>query len=333
MCRMATMDQSFVAGARASPELLERGRIRRLVVRASRRQHGVRPRSWGRGANALPGLLAAAAVLAASWPLVARAARACLVASCASRQDPRTAAFGQRSQSDAFSYYMLHKPPGIVSQRNDKNHPSVYDHFEAIAASGQIPGPPPPPRLAAVGRLDRNTSGLLIFTNDAVLNMRLCGARCVKRYVATVRGAWHGAEGGAVENMRQPYRYCRKATASGNVTWTLPAEVSVLRVWREPVLEGQPPELGDRSDLEVRIVEGRHRQIRRLCGRAGLRLFRLHRAAIGPVELGNLPEGAARPLLPEEESALHEVCGLTLRRASSADCVGLHDSAVATPIA
>lgn len=211
-----------------------------------------------------------------------------------------------------FSYYMMHKPAGIMSQRNEPNGESVYDLFDQLAAAGLIPGPPPPPRVGAIGRLDRDTSGLMVLSDDR----RFCGAlsqvrNCSKHYEATVCGIWKDADA-PVEMLRQPYRYQRKETAGGREVWTGPAIVRVLRTWLEEVPAGCPAFLGGRSVLEFELYEGRHRQIRRLCSRSKLRLLSLHRTAVGPLHLRHLPVGSVRPLLENELMELQELCGLTL---------------------
>jgi len=198
---------------------------------------------------------------------------------------------------------MLHKPAGIVSQRNAPGLENIYSLLESLGASGQVAGWRPGQRPGAVGRLDRWTSGLIVFTDDSELNARLCTPGiCSKRYVVTVKGNVSDSDL-LLDGLREPYRYERRGTNSGLPVWTRPAEVRALESWREPVPEAEPPWLGDRTRLEFRLIEGRHRQIRRLCSRAGLRLLHLHREAVGPLELGGLASGAARPLSAAELEA------------------------------
>eukprot|EP00929_Paragymnodinium_shiwhaense_P105372 TRINITY_DN70354_c0_g1_i1.p1 TRINITY_DN70354_c0_g1~~TRINITY_DN70354_c0_g1_i1.p1 ORF type:complete len:285 (-),score=20.18 TRINITY_DN70354_c0_g1_i1:70-924(-) len=206
-----------------------------------------------------------------------------------------------------FAYYVLHKPIGIESQRGSLSYSTVYDHFETLASSGQLEGPPPPPRTVAVGRLDVATSGLLIFTNDAVFNRRLCKARCAKRYHLVVRGHVNQS---VLEDICEPLRYKRLKTAGGREVFTTAAQAEVLSTWNEPVQPKAPSWLGDRSKIEVRIVEGRNRQVRRLITRAGLKLLSLHRVAIGPLLLGDLPCGEARPLSEHERQMLLDLSGM-----------------------
>lgn len=285
----------------------------------------------GRWHERLPFGRATSFVLAASGALIiwpSRVPQVCIATSRLLRQ-PRANFIEQRAsqyldcsvgtrtwpRSRLFSYYMLHKPVGIVSQRGETFYKNVYDLFDSLVSAGRVPGPAPPPRVSPVGRLDVHTSGLMVLTNDAPLHRRLCDARCTKRYLLVVAGSLRedseeGGGGSALASMRSPYMYKRKETACGRETWTLPADVRLLRTWQEPVRPGEPAWLGNRSELEVSIVEGRHHQVRRLCAREGLNLLRLHRASVGPLELGTLAEGEARPLTPEELADLYEVCGV-----------------------
>jgi len=223
-----------------------------------------------------------------------------LTATLWGRPRNRVAATAQSGRT--FSYCMLHKPVGFVSQRGEPRFESVYDLVGAAIAAGRIPGVHPPTTLGAVGRLDRWTSGLLLFSNNNVLHRRKSGI-VAKRYIVTVCGTWTDQDEPLI-SLREPYRYQRKDTAMGQEVWTLPAEVSVLKSWCEPVPAEKPSWLGERTSIGIRLVEVRHRQIRRLCSRAGLKLMQLHREAVGPLKLGSLPSGEVRPLTREEEEAI-----------------------------
>ncbi|CAE7225128.1 rluB [Symbiodinium necroappetens] len=176
----------------------------------------------------------------------------------------------------SFSTYVLNKPRGIVSQRNDVlGRDSVYEIFHKLACEGRIPGPPPPPRVGAAGRLDKDTSGLIVLTDDRKLNSALTQSRTFsKRYEVTVKGHWTPQDD-KFRKLTEPYRYHRIQTNSGNEYWTMPAKVNLLHHWREPVEPLVPPELGDRSKLLFELWEGRHHQIRRLINRSGSPISRL----------------------------------------------------------
>ena len=169
---------------------------------------------------------------------------------------------------------LLHKPVGVISSlRRQGDAPCLTDVLPA-GASG----------LFHVGRLDRDSSGLLLLTNDGDLAQHVLHPRhpVWKRY--EVRTDW-------------------------------PLADDVLRRWREgsEALDGRPlaPVRVEREDdpthLVLQLREGRNRQIRRMVEAAGARVVSLHRTAFGPLELGDLGPGRTRPVRPEEEHALREI--------------------------
>jgi len=136
----------------------------------------------------------------------------------------------------------------------------------------------------AVGRLDKDSEGLLLLCDDPRLAQRLMDPGGVaKRYLVTVRGFPRAKDldrvrrGGVVIDGRA----------------TSPVEVTHL---------GKAPRGGTR--LQVVLHEGRNREIRRLFAAAGFDVRRLIRVAVGPVELADLPEGEGRELAPDEVAAL-----------------------------
>jgi 23S rRNA pseudouridine2605 synthase len=167
----------------------------------------------------------------------------------------------------------LHKPRGVVSTASDTHgRPTVVD-----LVAGQAAGR----RLYPVGRLDADTTGLILLTDDGDLAERLTHPRyeVPKTYVLEVEGP--GAIGDkAVQALRRGVTLDDGPTA--------PARVR---------------RLGPRQ-LEITIHEGRKRQIRRMAEAVGHRTQTLRRTAIGPLRLGRLAPGDARALTPEEEQAL-----------------------------
>lgn len=165
---------------------------------------------------------------------------------------------------------MFHKPAGcLTSTRMQRLVPTVFDLLLPSLTS----------RLAAfhwhaVGRLDKDTTGLLLFTNDE----RLVGyvtspdSRIPKRYVARVQG---GAEEAKVDPLRRGIQLEDGPTR--------PAKV----------------EIRDAKTVEVELTEGRHHQVKRLLGAVGLPVNALHRAAVGALEL-DVPEGAWREVTENE---------------------------------
>lgn len=159
----------------------------------------------------------------------------------------------------------LHKPPGVVTTRADeRGRRTVYDLL-----------PPGLPWVFPAGRLDADSEGLLIVTNDSRLAVRLTEPELhvPKTYQVTVRGD-PSAE--ALDRLRQGIDYGEGPTR--------PAGVRLLgRQGREAV-------------VEMVLTEGRNRQVRRMWAALGYRVRRLVRVAIGGYRLGDLAAGACREL-------------------------------------
>ncbi len=172
-------------------------------------------------------------------------------------------------------YAAMHKPTGVVTTASDpRGRPTVLDLLPP-ALAGAMP----------VGRLDRDSSGLLLFTNDHELGDRVASGACEKVYRVLVPGG-HGAERFA------PLR----AGMDLDGRRLLPMAVRVLR---------RP---GGDTLLEIRLREGKNRQIRRALARLGLDVRALERVAIGPLRLGALAPGGTRPLTRAEVAALRRAC-------------------------
>jgi 23S rRNA pseudouridine2605 synthase len=161
-------------------------------------------------------------------------------------------------------YLMLHKPRGYVTTMHDEQ--GRKDVTSLVANC--------PQRVYPVGRLDLNSEGLLLFTNDGAAANRLMhpSGQVEKVYLAWVSGYYAGAE----ELLRQPM------TLDGQQIQ--PAKIT-LKHSQAPL-----------ALLEVRIREGRNRQVRRMCEQVGLRVTRLKRIAEGNLQLGELPLGKWRYL-------------------------------------
>ncbi|MFO7589288.1 MAG: pseudouridine synthase [Acidimicrobiia bacterium] len=171
-------------------------------------------------------------------------------------------------------YYLLQKPVGYVTTASDPQGRNTV--VELV---------PPDPRVFPVGRLDRDTEGLLILTNDGDLAQLLTHPRhgVEKTYLAEVTGAVTPA---VLRSLREGIDLDDGPTA--------PARARVRQ------------ETGGRSALELAIHEGRKRQVRRMCKAMGLRVERLVRTKIGPVRDLSLATGDWRHLEPGEVRALYE---------------------------
>jgi 23S rRNA pseudouridine2605 synthase len=171
-------------------------------------------------------------------------------------------------------YLILNKPPGYISTTHDPwGRPTVLD---LIPHQG---------RLYPVGRLDAESEGLLLLTNDGRLTHRLTHPRYEheKEYLVLVKG--HPSQT-VLSQLRQGVDLEEGRTA--------PAKVS--RVSRKEGSETPP----GTTWLRIVVHEGRKRQIRRMCSAVGHPVQRLIRVRMGPIELGNLPEGGYRPLSAKE---------------------------------
>lgn len=176
-------------------------------------------------------------------------------------------------------YVMYCKPVGEVTTVKDpEGRPTVMRHFKNY-----------PVRLYPVGRLDYDSEGLLLLTNDGELTARLTHPRFEvrKRYLVRVPGSV-GAE--ALRALR--------AGVPLDDTLTAPAEVRMLK--------GQQGV----TDLLIGIHEGRNRQVRRMLEAVGHQVTRLRRVQVGPLKLGELMPGQWRDLTAEEVAALKNAAGL-----------------------
>lgn len=172
-------------------------------------------------------------------------------------------------------YLMLHKPRGYVTTLHDEQ--GRKDVTQLLTGC--------PERVYPVGRLDLNSEGLLLLTNDGELANRLMhpSGQVEKVYLCWVTGYTSGAE----ETLRGPMEL------DGHRL--LPARVVLRRSG------------GGQAMLEIGIREGRNRQVRRMCEQAGLHVTRLKRIAEGPLRLGDLPVGQWRYLNEEEIRHLSEL--------------------------
>lgn len=173
-------------------------------------------------------------------------------------------------------YLVVNKPRGVVSTMADER--GRRDLRSLLGDRDE--------RLFHVGRLDTDTDGLLILTNDGDFAHRLAhpSFELGKTYVAQVTGVVRGTT--------------RQRLLDGVDLDDGPARADAFRVLSSE---------GGRSLVEVRLHEGRNRIVRRMLDAVGHPVERLSRVAIGPVRLGDLRSGAVRELTPEELGALLDV--------------------------
>lgn len=204
-----------------------------------------------------------------------------LAASAEDKLEPAAAIItvaGETISLCRFTYVMLHKPAGVLTATEDRKQPTVLDLL------------PPELRrigLAPVGRLDKDTEGLLLLTNDGELAHRLLSPKyhVDKRYLARVDGELSAADAEA---------FARGMTL-GDGLECLPAGLEVLP---------------DRVCI-VTLREGKFHQVKRMLAARGAPVLYLKRLSMGPLTLDDsLAAGAYRLLRAEEILALYRACGL-----------------------
>jgi pseudouridine synthase len=180
---------------------------------------------------------------------------------------------GEKLVAEELVYLALHKPVGYVTTRSDeRGRATVYELLRDVGTW-----------IAPVGRLDRDTSGLLLFTNDSDFAERVTNpaSRLFKRYECVARGELSD---------EQLAHLARGVELDDGLTER--ARVKLLARER------------GRTRLELAISEGRNRQVRRMLEAVGSRVLELQRVAIGSIELGKLASGAHRRLDRREVQAL-----------------------------
>jgi 23S rRNA pseudouridine2605 synthase len=183
---------------------------------------------------------------------------------------------GERIKTERKQYYMLNKPCGYLCTHNDPQGRARA--IDLLPQNGA--------RLFTVGRLDENSQGLLLATNDGELANRLAHPRfqVERRYQVQVAGRPTRDE---IYQLKQGLKF-----ADGR-----------FRVRGIKRLKTQ----GKSSFLEITLTEGQNREIRRLFARIEHKVMKLKRVGFGPLHLGRLAEGQTRPLKDTELKALWEL--------------------------
>lgn len=172
-------------------------------------------------------------------------------------------------------YIMLNKPRGYVTTLSDeRGRPTVAS---LVADCGA--------RVYPVGRLDMDSEGLLLLTNDGELTLKLTHPRheIPKIYHVTLKGEIPDKSLEALQNVRKIDNY-----------ELAPVKVSLIE------------RSGGKTHIEITLFEGRNRQIRKMCESVELRITQLKRIAIGELSLSNLPVGRWRHLTKNQIEYLYE---------------------------
>lgn len=170
-------------------------------------------------------------------------------------------------------YYMLNKPSGVISASKSK-----YGEETVVDLIGQKEH-----RLFPVGRLDKDTTGLIILTNDGDFAYKLTHPKYEKEktYEALVKG---NVDSKSLERLKKGVVVDGKKTAK--------AKVRLIKM------------IGNNSLLEISIIEGRKRQVKKMCENVGHKVLKLHRTMENGLGLGNLEEGEYRKLTANEVKKL-----------------------------
>lgn len=204
------------------------------------------------------------------------------VATLGDRADPEhdvVAVDGERIHVNTeLVYLLLNKPLGVVTTLDDpQGRPTVAQLV------------PPRPRLFPIGRLDQDTSGLLLLTNDGELAHRVAHPRyqVPKTYMAQVQGA---------VTKRTLRSFTDGIELEDGMAKAVSAGVKVADQTR--------------SLLELVLTEGRNREVRRMVAAAGLQLEALVRTRVGPIHLGDIKPSKVRPLNSKEVRQLYAAVGM-----------------------
>jgi len=184
----------------------------------------------------------------------------------------------QTLKREAFRYVVLHKPLGVVTTSSDEHGERTV--FDVLGEKSK--------GLKPVGRLDKETTGLLFFTNDHQLANRVTSPEVglSKTYVASLDRPIR-------DNDLQMLSEGIEIRIEGREVVTKPARVSV----RRPL------------EIEMSITEGKNRQIRKMLEELGYQVTGLRRIAVGPLQLRDLAEGESRELSSEELNSLKSALG------------------------
>ena len=181
---------------------------------------------------------------------------------------------GERIGYASYVYYMLNKPSGVVSATEDKREKTVIDLIKGQKRKNLFP----------VGRLDKDTVGLLLITNDGNLAHRLLSPKhhVDKCYFTRVTGQIH----------EEDIHRFKEGLDIGDEKKTLPADLEILSS-------------GEISEAKVTICEGRYHQVKRMFEAIGCKVIYLKRLSMGSLTLDPaLEKGAFRKLTEEEIAAL-----------------------------
>jgi 23S rRNA pseudouridine2605 synthase len=183
---------------------------------------------------------------------------------------------GERLRMERKKYYVLHKPPGYLCTNNDPA--GRRKAIDLLPSEG--------PRLFTVGRLDENSTGLLVVTNDGDLAEKLAHPRHQIFRTYHIQVAGHPT--------REVYESLKEGIRFAEARFRVRSVKAIKKV-------------GQSTWLEVILSEGHNRELRRLFARVGHKVLKLTRISFGPIRLGKLKMGEFRDLSLPELEALHGI--------------------------
>lgn len=216
-----------------------------------------------------------------------------------------------RNERERFVYIALHKPRSVISTAHDPEDRRTVTQLVNI-----------PPSLAErvfpVGRLDADSTGLILMTNDGELANRLTHPRygIAKRYMVALKGKLTADDIEVLKRgiiLAHPVKRARRSDAADGPVTVRRASVSDVTVLGYD--RGQDRE--DRTKIAITLQEGQNREIRRVMARLGFKVHRLQRVAIGPITLKGLPSGEWRLLTGEEIDRLKRITGMNAEQAAA----------------
>ncbi|MBC7388858.1 MAG: pseudouridine synthase [Opitutaceae bacterium] len=194
--------------------------------------------------------------------------------------------------SAQLKYYIIFKPFGMMTQFSRENEKPTLADIKFDFPKDAYP----------VGRLDADTEGLLLLSNDTSLNSKLLNpVNGHKRtYLAQLDGT-------ITEDAAKQLRKGVSITIDGKAYKTLPAEIKLVK--EEPVLPPRNPPIRVRANIptswvELTLIEGKNHQVRKMCAKAGFPVLRLVRIKIGNLTLGNLQPNKVKELSEQEIESL-----------------------------
>ena len=200
---------------------------------------------------------------------------------------------GEKVSYERYVYYMLNKPQGVVSATKDNTCRTVLSLITDSSKKDIFP----------VGRLDKDTEGLLLITDDGQLAHQLLSPKkhVDKTYFAVTEG----------KVVPEDIEKIREGVDIGDEELTLPGKLEILKTWEVQMssasVKSTESEAKWRSEILLTIHEGRFHQVKRMMEALGKTVIYLKRMSMGPLVLPeDFPKGQCRELTKEELAALKE---------------------------